>query len=759
MIISVVVWILAFLTIGVCTLVGLKRGLFRSGMRIASFIIAFVIALILTNIISGGVGYFINNSIQIEQIEELVTASPTLENLILFICVKAAAPILFIIIFTVLNLLLLIPHCIVSHCMKLKDKEIEVLGVTKKRIFGSLAGFIGGFMLFAVLAFPLVGYVDIVDIAAQEALVSMTDMANSGTDSDGGSLTQAVDVLDQVTEYTGAATSDPILCAVRTMGGGALFDNLTSGEVNGSHMTLRKEVSNVGKIVSEIAPVASTEPKDWDDEQIEALNGIVEVIPDSEILTAVASEIVSYAGNRWKDGDSFMNIEAISFLDEEGNPTKGEHFIEYVYELLATTDKTTLYGDLKTLVNTMSYVVDYGAIGVFYNDYSDIDVFTSEGFVSGVFEELCSNKRFRTMIPDAVNVGVEFISDEIGVPESSVNENEVTVDELYIEVDDTLLKIETMDIESEAQVIEDIICEFTEIIKYIEQVKGISDVPELISITGRTCDIMSKSVIYGDKTDKFIKALIASEQISGMLKLSPGQISTLADVVMNAKTNKDESYQATFNSIGSMIGYIDTIIDESSTKEEKKDAIVLAITQITEAGQEAVNILVTPDTIVSLGVPEKNVDSVVTVVTNVVNEFAGLTEADAEKITAEGEAINFLVGIALNAADEEAETASSLFGTEGKLQAEAYDIVDIMVSSDVAIGTVDYIVNESTDSEKTDFSNSVSEEDLTTLSGALDSYYNDKSAEISNEQEMTELGKKLDLLGSLFGLDTSYETN
>ena len=773
--ITIIISIFAVLVMGVCTLIGMKRGLFRVGMRTASFILAFIAALILSIFLSDVVGEALHGLIPTDfgDLSELMEASPSLGLLLLFIISKATAPILFVLSFLIFNLLFLIPHCIVSSKLKLKDREVEMFGMAKKRLFGAGSGLVGGFLLFMVLCVPMLGYSDIAYSVSSDAITVMEDIAEN---EDSADMKDTIDMLYAVKSATGEISNNPLLVASRALGGGVTFDALTSGSLDSANVSLRAEVSALGKLVVGTMPLTSTDIAEWNETQIAALENVIDTIPQSYVVSSVASDIISYAGSKWENGESFMGIEPIGnasdsqpyvFAAEKENASGlSEEVLILVgdfYNLMATTTPSTISGDLHTLANVLSVAIDHDVLKEFSAEDADMmKILTKENLLADTICAVYENERFKPMIPDTLNVGMGAIADAL----------ELTPEErsqLLLNRELALSTLNSSNISDEAKTIEKLLFDIIDIANTdTTDMSNLSAVSMTMKKVGAVSDDMSASLLYGEKVEAFLKCLTTSSIVGDSLGVSKDELHSLVDVLVSGNKENGDSYSSSMNSVSSIVDYLDVATNPNATREEKINSVKQTITSMTDTGSSAVDIVVKSDFVKNLVVEDKDLDRVTSIVSSVVEEFPNITdEADLEK---EGAAVNMIVELTVSISnmkkednsnqnpdgETEAQKQVELFGESGVVGADAYEMVDTLASSNI-ISNAAKNLTESGEMEKIDMSDSVSEKEIDEINTALDTYYNENVVSSNaSAEEKAALVEILNNLGSIFGMDKNF---
>ncbi len=282
------------------------------------------------------------------------------------------------------------------------------------------------------------------------------------------------------------------------------------------------------------------------------------------------------------------------------------------------------------------------------------------------------------------------------------------------------------------------------------------DYKSSIKNMGAVFDKMSEMQTLGnDATANLVKALFQSEQVKDALGLPADEFDGYAETITNAAQKENNSYQDITASVGGMIDMMDKVKDESATKEEKLEATKDLMQNLTPENAEVLSTMTTPEMMKDYVSDEKKAESVSNSVTSLFNNMADYNTEDEEEYVKEAEAVNTILNLAM---DGSSSTNASIFTqkdesgevvSQGKLETDASEFVDLIVNSDVVSKTVEDTVNSD---DENPLGIVPSEEDKAVLTDALTGHYDNVKEELSAE-ELAALKAKLENIAKLANIE------
>lgn len=144
------------ISMGLCVWIGTRRGLFNGAMRLSFFVLSGIIAFVITAFLSR----VMSASLMAETIMEYLESEPTLsmpivQELLFKLFSGLMAPIIFLVLFFVIDKLTFIPYEILKH--KLKSNEV-LHNVPSDKLWGALLGFVLAVGITVSCVMPVGGY-------------------------------------------------------------------------------------------------------------------------------------------------------------------------------------------------------------------------------------------------------------------------------------------------------------------------------------------------------------------------------------------------------------------------------------------------------------------------------------------------------------------------------------------------------------------------------------------------------------------------
>ncbi len=251
---------------------------------------------------------------------------------------------------------------------------------------------------------------------------------------------------------------------------------------------------------------------------------------------------------------------------------------------------------------------------------------------------------------------------------------------------------------------------------------------EILDKLSDLLDIMKDAEIFKEVTPGILKAIFQTDAVRDAFNHDITQINSLADSY-NATAQKT-SYGAATATVSKGLDTFDKLNDPNATKEEKTAATKELMNDMTPENAEFLSTLTTPSMMKDYVDDDNKAETVSSSVTNLFNNMAdykannpGATDADFDR---EADAVNTVLNLAMDSANSD---KTSLFNTEhgdstGKVDATAYEYVELIVTSDVTSSTLSQTLEENPDNP---YGVNPTDEDEQQLSEALVEYYNNNA--------------------------------
>ncbi|MBQ5800524.1 MAG: CvpA family protein, partial [Clostridia bacterium] len=250
--INFIVSIPAILIVLLAVLFGLLRKTVKSALKLGSVLLAFFLAIPVSAIVVKAaykpIEVLIYSLLESKGITaEAILSMPTLAATPEALASAFARPIVFLLAFILLLLLCLIAYAILKRVFKGKGEAIPA-----NRVFGALIGLLVGAVLVIGFYTPVFGYVN----AVNEIGITQDDIAPI-TDADVSVYLELVDDLN----------SAPAVSMSRKLGGGALFDALSTVSVGDEKAPLKDELSVIAKTALKANAFIGVKPEQYGEAQ------------------------------------------------------------------------------------------------------------------------------------------------------------------------------------------------------------------------------------------------------------------------------------------------------------------------------------------------------------------------------------------------------------------------------------------------------------------------------------------------------------
>lgn len=346
---------LSLATVVICFLLGLWRGLFKSALRAVTLIVSLVIALILVNTVLASVTESIADSIVQEMSSEgeyadLLASGLAIDVIKSFI-LAIVSPILFMVLYFVLNKLLLIVYAICKIFIR-PLVALEKKSIPAHRWLGGAVGVVCALISLAVLMTPIGGYANLMD-----DMVTLVDEAEEGEYPE-----EFVDAMDEIKPVTNALSKNLGVRVPYTLGGNLLFGQLTSFKIetedDSISTSLGSEVKGFFNLIPRAMNLSELSFDGLDDVNLEPLNGIIDALEakegNSQIAVLLVAEVCSTAAEKWNNGETYLEINIEDMLTDEAAAFRPA--VEKALDRLEATKAATLADDLRVFTATVEGV-------------------------------------------------------------------------------------------------------------------------------------------------------------------------------------------------------------------------------------------------------------------------------------------------------------------------------------------------------------------------------------------------------------------
>ena len=277
----------------------------------------------------------------------------------------------------------------------------------------------------------------------------------------------------------------------------------------------------------------------------------------------------------------------------------------------------------------------------------------------------------------------------------------------------------------------DSITSFIDSVNKIEGSVSLENMSELdLEAVGKALDLLQDTDLLGDSVGDMADAII-------------GEMTGVDISISEAVNNGNGSFESLMTTVKSTSNVLGNLSNSDKTEEEKKEAILELLLNLTPETSDIISEIVTEDFMISFGIPTEYAYASTSAMKIALVEMAKLPEAEHDIEAARLQSLLTLVSSA-------GKSDKPLVGSNGMFKSEE-EIIDMIVESGVVYKT---IVSLSTDkngnkiSDALGFAKSMSASDKDSFGKTLINYYNENKTSTS----VSDLADRLNAIAVLFDL-------
>lgn len=386
-----------------------RRGIVRQIIHVVFTAAAFVIAFMAVDGLVGTelftaetVDSFIaelqaqSGEVQIDEaaIESIKNLNPDVMNALLALPMATlVAPMAFSLVFVVVYAVAQILFFIISRIFPKVDGVVGKGG-------GMVVGLVEAVLAFSLVMLPMAVITDIgLEVNEKIDLSSFVDEESF----EGEEIPEDIMVVE----------NDFVLDISRALGSGIL-DSFYNTTINGHDYNMREELSNLIDVIDAVGGVgADFNPEDLSDEAKAAISGAIDEIGNSDYLSYISSGMFAILGT---------SIEDLELESDEG----GDLYLAIIKDLVricATSDETTIKGDLNTVKDVFFILSDDGIIAAFNANVNSDEMLTllttkdAEGntTIDEIITALRANDRTAPLITTLTKLSISIMAENLGL--------------------------------------------------------------------------------------------------------------------------------------------------------------------------------------------------------------------------------------------------------------------------------------------------------------------------------------------------------
>lgn len=388
----------------------------------------------------------------INQVKDLMEASPTFTEFIQAVPLIIVNLVLFILFFLVAKLVSMIIYWILCAILFPKKKTA---GKNKHRFVGAVIGAIQGLLVAVVLFIPVFGLMNVSNTAQIALSQSQTELqqsiegstpqtivATSDSDENNDENSNTIDnALQTVTNYTKALESNFIYKTLNTVGlinlSNSIFDELTTVEANGKEYKFTIESVEISKMYPYLNLLLESEFNIQDNEFIDKLILLVDKSYNSPLIGDIVTEIIKEAATIWSD--TSIERDQRLFLGM-ATPDLGSQDLNTVFDEQLNVIKNSSKEDLKTkLVDVLKVAkVANETIKLAEDVKQSLSEISPEN-LENIFTAIVENETIKDVIKDVVTTDT---LDEFGISDVGTQTLIVDVVNKIVDADEADIKKE-----------------------------------------------------------------------------------------------------------------------------------------------------------------------------------------------------------------------------------------------------------------------------------------------------------------------------
>lgn len=438
-------------------LLGLKRGLWKSVIRIATVVLSCVVVVFLVQPITtalltadlSGYGWevggvmvtnlnetIVNYISTISGVGQALTASPTLLAVVSSVPAVIVNLVLFVVLFFIVKGILYFVDIILNRIILKKDPERP-----KRRLWGMLVGAVQGVICFLFVLIPIAGSMNLLDetmdlvesvntptqpVAMQNLSISSASASeNQGASQESFKFsTTANNAVDDYQDIFIIKMFNAIGYKGVT---NAVYDKLTTMEIS-SHekTTLRSEAKVVAKIYNGYEKLKDVDIAKFSAQNQRDADQLIDDAFSSPILGGVATELVSELAKTWTatNPGEFIGI---------AKPEMNENLVETFDVLLLNLRNGSADGlktDLKVVVGTLKVSADYHVTENISSEDTDtiVSILGQDGCMEAIVGTLVSGNATKQAVPKLIEFGLDYGYTAVGLDGVSTTINKTAND-------------------------------------------------------------------------------------------------------------------------------------------------------------------------------------------------------------------------------------------------------------------------------------------------------------------------------------------
>ncbi len=340
---------------------------------------------------------------------ELFGEAPALGEAVLGAVAGLITPLLFFVIFLILNFISWIVYLLINLIRGASMKELDE-DTPYNHVPTIIMAVAQTLVVAIVWMIPFAAYTSIATAAMES--VSQSGMLE-------GEEQEGFDVA--LNDYVKPLNENIVLGVFRVFGGTAITNVMTDFQVDGQTAHLKDEVEALTGLICDFTTLSEVDMEEYGSKQAAALNHLAKSFQKSTILPLVGGGLIHDATAAWMENEDFggMGREEI-YIDKSGTLDGfTDLMIEILYEDSVKGKQQQLCDDITTITNVMGIMINNGAFKSLGDSDGMVHALSDEGVISEIVKNLGSNPSTKVLIPEITNIGVSSIADTLGIRDNT----------------------------------------------------------------------------------------------------------------------------------------------------------------------------------------------------------------------------------------------------------------------------------------------------------------------------------------------------
>lgn len=363
------------------------------------------------------------------EILAFLTEAASLRQFLTGLISSLAAPLLFLVVFMLFDLISWIVFIIVfSFKKKKKDEEAKKEERSALSVFATVAFALGNALIVLfVWMLPIGIYASVLPSAM--SCVTKTDLLPAG---------EKAEIEQILTDHIEPIDQNPLVNTFRFLGGSVASDIITTFKVNGQYVNLRNEVGTISEFVGDLASLGKVPYEEYGEAQSALFDEMSSAFASSKTLPPILSETVHAATDAWLREDTFfgMRIDML-YIDERGV------FNGLVNKTVLVLNRDTVPGrtdlichDVDTTFDMIDVLIKHGALSSASHEDDLLARLAKDGTVRDLVAVLEQNETMSALIPEITNIGMSAIGSTLGGEMGASGEYSEMMDGIANELND-----------------------------------------------------------------------------------------------------------------------------------------------------------------------------------------------------------------------------------------------------------------------------------------------------------------------------------